>query len=88
VRLTKVFQDGIANYRGDARLVYASTVGLTLEFIQQSPQPVLLRAAINVGVNAMDVGGQPASVSEIQRRLFLFLVFASHAYMLHKAAPT
>eukprot|EP00750_Incisomonas_marina_P013574 INCI17497.1.p1 GENE.INCI17497.1~~INCI17497.1.p1 ORF type:complete len:452 (-),score=45.86 INCI17497.1:259-1518(-) len=64
----KVFEQGVALYKGQARLEYCRTVGLTDSFVNNATPHELAMAAMNVGVSA-------TSDCSVQNRLRMFIKF-------------
>lgn len=78
-----VFEQGVNQYRGDARIQYCQATGLTKQFVENGSLHMLLRAAINVGIindAFISIANDPSSEipeaiknADIRRRLHMFI---------------
>lgn len=66
------FEQGVNQYRGNAREQYCDATGLTREFVETSPLPALLRAAVNVGLVSQ---GDSNEHPNLRKRMHMFISY-------------
>ena len=66
------FEQGVNQYRGNAREQYCDAIGLTRGFVEMSSLVDLMRAAVNVGlIHSGDAGEHP----NLRKKLNMFISY-------------
>ena len=66
------FEQGVNQYRGNAREQYCDAIGLTRGFVEMSPREDLMRAAVNVGLVHQ---GDTAEHPNLRKRMHMFISY-------------
>ena len=68
------FVTGVNQYRGEARKLYCDATGLTSEFLECSSLEMLLLAAVNVGMYALEEAGG-IGAGDLRRKMQMFIMY-------------